>query len=78
MEPDPIERLRLAVPDSRPRTPTGDLKTPLGNATKVFCANCGKFGGYCLVDTKFLMYLCNDCDHVGDGLDLPLYDQPPS
>lgn len=67
--------LRRVVPDSRPRERRGEIRTPHGNASPIYCANCGKFAGYCFAATDFMFYLCDGCDHAGTGIDLPVVDE---
>jgi hypothetical protein len=72
---DPIlEAAKKVIPDSRATNDVGALRTPFGMARRVFCANCGKFSGYCFADTTHLMYLCECCDKHGSGLDIPVVD----
>lgn len=67
-----IEVVQEVAPDCRSRAQRGQIRTPMGLATPVFCANCGKDGGYTYADTTFMFYLCGDCDKHGNGLDLPV------
>lgn len=72
---DHIEALKKALPDSRSAARRGEIRTPHGNASPVYCANCGKFKGYTFASTEFMFYLCDDCDRHGTGLDLPIVDE---
>ncbi|HZC32644.1 MAG TPA: hypothetical protein VE640_05080, partial [Candidatus Bathyarchaeia archaeon] len=49
--------------------------TPHGNATPVFCINCGKQDGYAYVDTSALIRLCDECEAKTGGLPLPVVDE---
>jgi hypothetical protein len=68
-------RLLGSIPDSRPKVQRGQILTPLGWATPVFCVSCGAPGGFAFVDTTFILYLCPDCEKFGGGLDLPVVDE---
>jgi hypothetical protein len=70
-----LELLKKALPDSRSTARRGEIRTPLGNASPIYCANCGAFAGYTFVNTEFMFYLCEGCDHHGTGLDLPIVDE---
>jgi len=63
------------LPDSRTREQRGQIRTPHGLATPVYCVNCGKAQGYTYASTEFMFYLCDDCDKHGTGLDLPVVDE---
>jgi len=62
------------LPDCRSREQRGQIRTPFGLASPVYCASCGRMNGYTFADTAHLFYLCNDCDEYGAGLDLPVVD----
>lgn len=70
-----IRRLAGIAPDCRSREQRGQIQTPFGLATPVFCANCGKKSGYVFADTSYYFHLCNDCDPHGRGLDVPIVDE---
>lgn len=57
--------------DSRPRHRKGEVRTPRGNATPMFCVSCGKLDGYALTDTTHIVGLCDECFDRFGGLDLP-------
>ncbi len=63
------------LPDSRPKVQRGQIRTPKGNATPVFCINCGGQFGFAYVDTAAIVYLCDECEKVGGGLPLPVVDE---
>lgn len=65
---------KKALPDSRAREARGEIRTPFGTATPVFCASCGKDAGFTFASTEFMFYLCDECDVYGSGLDLPVVD----
>lgn len=70
-----VERLFGDLPDSRPKVRRGDIRTPHGNATPVFCANCGRASGFAFVDTTRILYLCDECEAKHGGLPLPVVDE---
>jgi len=70
-----LDALKKALPDSRPREQRGQIRTPHGLASPIYCANCGKFKGYVFVSTEFMFYLCDDCDRFGNGLEIPIVDE---
>lgn len=51
------------LPDSRPRTAVGLVPyKEWGMAQPIFCANCGKDGGFIPEqNSTFAFYLCNEC-----------------
>lgn len=63
------------APDCRPKDQRGQIRTPHGLATPVFCANCGMPNGFAYVDTSHIFYLCNDCEEKHGLLDLPTVDE---
>ena len=65
---------KKAMPESRARVARGEIRTPLGTATPVFCASCGGKAGFTFASTDFMFYLCDECDVYGSGLDLPVVD----
>lgn len=70
-----IARLTGNLDDSRPREERGVIRTPLGNATPVFCVSCAKAGGYAYVNTDSIIYVCDDCTAKHGGLPLPVADE---
>jgi len=70
-----IRRLVGGLPDSRPRDQRGQIRTPAGTATPVYCANCHRQFGFAFVCTDYIFYLCNDCEAVGGTLPLPTVDE---
>lgn len=70
-----LDALKKALPDSRSVAQRGEIRTPHGNAVPIYCASCGTFAGYTFVNTEFMFYLCDGCDHHGSGLDLPIVDE---
>lgn len=54
------------LPDSRQQSPTGVIKMEFGqwgmlNMQPIFCANCGKLGGWCPAENMtFVCWLCDD------------------
>lgn len=72
---DPMmEAVKKALPDARSRERRGEISTPLGTATPIHCANCGRFAGYTFAQTEFMFYLCEGCDKHGTGIELPIVD----
>jgi hypothetical protein len=72
---DPIiEAAKATFPDSRSKEDRGQIATPYGLASKVYCADCGRFSGYVFGDVSLMFYLCNSCDKTGTGIDLPVID----
>lgn len=69
-----MEATKKALPDSRARVARGEIRTPFGTATPVYCVSCGKDAGYTFASTEFMFYLCDECDIYGNGLDLPVVD----
>jgi hypothetical protein len=70
-----VRRLVGGLPDSRPRDQRGQIRTPRGNATPVFCANCGKPAGFAYVSTEFIIFICDACEQAGGALTLPVVDE---
>lgn len=73
---DPVmDAVKKAFPDSRTKAQRGQIQTPMGLASPVYCASCGRFAGYTFASTEFMFYLCDGgCDKYGNGLDLPVVD----
>lgn len=64
------------LPDSRCREASGVIPTARGNAVPIYCANCGKFGGYVAEKhCTFDFYLCDPCAAVY-GNDAHFYVEP--
>lgn len=63
------------LPDSRPREQRGQILTPFGWATPVYCVNCGKPYGFAFVDTTHILYICDDCEDRCGVPDLPVVDE---
>lgn len=72
-----FDRIWGNVPDGHSRDRSrGQIRTPLGSASRVHCVNCGKLAGYTFGDTSKFFYLCDDgCDRYGSGLELGLVDE---
>ena len=50
------------LPSSKLKKPTGEKFHRHANWEPIFCANCGRDGGYVPKDTvKHAFWLCNDC-----------------
>lgn len=65
------------LPDCRTRERKGIVPSALGNQCPIFCANCGKFGGYCPEKmTTYAFYMCQPCADSGLG-DLAHFYQEP-
>lgn len=70
-----LEELVGELPDSRPREQRGQILTPHGNATPVYCINCGRQDGYAFVPTESIICVCAECEKKCGGLPLPVVDE---
>lgn len=70
-----IRRIVGDLPDSRPREKRGQIRTPRGMATPVYCVNCGKQFGFAYASTEFILYICDACEKAGGALPLPVVDE---
>jgi NAD-dependent SIR2 family protein deacetylase len=76
---DPTQRdlaeLVGPLPDSRPADQRGQIRTPQGNATPVYCINCHRQFGYAWMSTEKIVYVCDECEKKHGGLPLPVVDE---
>ena len=70
-----LRKLIGDLPDSRPHDQRGQIRTPAGLATPVFCINCGGQFGFAFVDTAAIIYVCDECEGRHGGLPLPVVDE---
>lgn len=49
------------LPDSRAKVARGQIFASNGTWVPVFCANCGKDGGWTHENSTHMFYLCNNC-----------------
>jgi hypothetical protein len=69
---------RKLLPDGRPRMARGQIMSPMGLITRIFCSSCGTGMGGVYGDPQHAVLLCDRCHATHGGLpDVPsVYFEP--
>ena len=63
-----FEAWRKLIPDARTQRPIGQVWSPLGLITRIYCLNCGKNIGGVYGEPSFVHVLCDKCRDSKGGL----------
>lgn len=63
-----FEVWRTLIPDGRTRARTGQIPSPLGLITPLFCASCGKGLGGVYGEVPHAVVVCDPCHATHGGL----------